>query len=195
MAEWAVAERPKHGETDNADLAVVHELPDGLLLGAIDGLGHGPEASEASHAAAAILREHAGEPLDELVQRCHQGLRKTRGVVLTLAAIDTRSHGLTWVGVGNVDAMLIRAEEDGGAESIVAMGGIVGYELPALRAATLPLERDDLLVLATDGIRTRFRETIDGTLAPRELVDRILDEHAKENDDALVLAARYRGNR
>ena len=49
--EWGVATRCRRGEATSGDLAVVHLLPEGALVAAIDGLGHGSEAARAARKA------------------------------------------------------------------------------------------------------------------------------------------------
>jgi hypothetical protein len=46
----------------------------GVLLGAVDGLGHGAEAAAAACAAVTLLEAHRSEPVVDLVLRCHAGL-------------------------------------------------------------------------------------------------------------------------
>ena len=193
LIEWQVAERAMAGEEENGDVPLVAPFPGGVLVAALDGLGHGPEAVRASRLAVEILSEEPGASPFDLVQRCHQGLRRTRGVVLSLASFDGRADTLTWVGVGNVEARLVREDAEAGPDSLVLMPGIVGYELPSLRVSTLAVQPGDLLVMATDGIRGMFIGSIDGSLSPRAIADRIMKKHLKPNDDALVLVARYRG--
>ncbi|HEY3252745.1 MAG TPA: hypothetical protein VGJ91_02315, partial [Polyangiaceae bacterium] len=86
----------------SGDLHVVEALPHGALIAVIDGLGHGPEAAAAARAAAAILHARAELSVQELLELCHEGLRKTRGAVMTLASLDTRSSTIDCCGVGNV---------------------------------------------------------------------------------------------
>jgi len=74
-----------------------------------------------------------------------------------------------------------------------ARGGVVGYVLPALRPGRVRLQRDDVLVLATDGVRPVFGGWPSPSEAPAAVAERILDAQARESDDALVLVARYRG--
>jgi negative regulator of sigma-B (phosphoserine phosphatase) len=47
--------------------------------------------------------------------------------------------------------------------------------------------------MATDGIDTSFEAEIHLNEKPQQMADRILSEHFKGNDDALVLVARYLG--
>jgi phosphoserine phosphatase RsbX len=194
LLDWgwvgAALEGPESG-----DLHLVIMAPDRALVALIDGLGHGPEAAEAAREAAALLKDYAALPLDELVQHCHEGLRKTRGVVMSLAAVDRRSSTLEWCGVGNVEGVLFRADATRARprEALTSRGGVVGYRLPPLKVTSLPLYRNDVLVLATDGIRSDFADAVDDQLAAQAIADAVFERCAKSTDDALVLAVRYLG--
>ena len=174
---------------------MVAPFPSGMLVAALDGLGHGAEAAAAAGAGADIIRRHAGEPVIQIIQRCHEGLHRTRGVVLAIARLDGRESSLTWAGVGNIDASLFRADDRRGEArvSMIMRGGVVGYQLPALRAATLPLTRGDTLVMATDGIRSEFTGESPLGREPQAYADDMLRRYGKDSDDALVLAVRYLG--
>jgi len=161
----------------------------------IDGLGHGPDAAHAAGRAAEVVEAHPDERPDTLLHRCHEELRSTRGAAITIASIDETGSEMTWVGVGNVQAALLQArpEAGGGREWVPLRGGVVGYLLPSLRTATVRLERDDVLVLATDGVRPVFGDWPGPGEPPQDVAARILDEQGRGTDDALVLVARYRG--
>jgi serine phosphatase RsbU (regulator of sigma subunit) len=142
-----------------------------------------------------ILRGSSGEPVDRLIELCHEGLRRTRGVVMAVASFDPTEDTLTWLGVGNVEGRLISWSDDGEVQrrSMVPHPGIVGYRLPALRPVTLPLRRGDVLILATDGIRGGFVDPEDPSRIPKDIAEQILEEQGKDTDDALVVVARYLG--
>jgi phosphoserine phosphatase RsbX len=182
-------------EADSGDVHVVAEFDHGILVGVIDGLGHGYEAAVAANAAARVLAAFAGEPLPALVERCHEALRRTRGAVMSLASIDGRDGSMTWTGIGNVEGVLVpgAGAPERRRETILLRGGIVGYQLPAVRTATLSLTGGDTLVLATDGIHSGFWSDLTPHAGPQELADGILARHARGSDDALVLVARYLG--
>lgn len=78
---------------------------------------------------------------------------------------------------------------------VLPRGGIIGYRLPPLRASTLPLLPDDLLILATDGIRPGFEGIVDLAASPRQIADLILERRGQSTDDALVLVGRWRATR
>ena len=183
-------------DVESGDLHVVVHFADGALVALMDGLGHGPEAAAASIAAVPILEAYAGDPVPTLVQRCHEGLRKTRGVAMSLASFDSRHSSMTWIGVGNVDGVLLRigGQAKRRGEAIALRGGVVGYRLPPLHADTLPVSQGDTLVMSTDGIRSGFTTDLAIEHGPQEIAESILARFAKGSDDAHVVVARYVGN-
>jgi phosphoserine phosphatase RsbX len=193
MLEWGTAGRPIPGETESGDQYVVHPRPDGVLLAVVDGLGHGSEAAAAARVAVATLQAHAHEPLIPLVHCCHEALRPTQGVVMTLAAFQSGADRLTWLGVGNVEGFLIRADALArpARVGVLQRGGVVGYQLPPLQTSVLAVGPGDLLIFATDGIHSRFADGLDLDRPPQQIADDVLASHAKPSDDALVLIVRF----
>jgi hypothetical protein len=194
VIEWGSAGAAL-AEEESGDLLVVAPFPNGALVAVIDGLGHGSEAAEAATAAAGILEVRAGDPVVDLVQRCHEGIRKTRGVVMSLASFNADDSSITWVGVGNVDGELLRAERTSSPprEAIATRGGVVGYQLPPLRATRHPVSVGDMLVMATDGVRSGFAAGLAMERGPQAIAESILARYSRGSDDALVLVARYLG--
>jgi phosphoserine phosphatase RsbX len=195
--EWAAKARPRPGENVCGDRLIAVDVDGtGALIGVLDGLGHGTEAAEAAACGVDVLRAGRAEPLDALVRRCHRALSGTRGAAMTLAHIDFRTDTLSWVGIGNVAADLV-AKHPAGVEvrsSARLAGGIVGYRIPeALTAQEVPIRPGDLLVIASDGIVEDHLDDIDFSASSLAIADHILHSHSKDNDDALVLAARHRG--
>ena len=194
LIEFAVAEAALLGEPESGDVHLVAPHPRGVLVAAIDGLGHGGEAAEAARAARAVLANDPGAELSDLFNRAHRRLARSRGVVMSLASFE---HGgkLTWLGVGNVEGTLVRAEEGTvrRTDSIMLRGGVVGYQLPTLRPSTTVIEPGDILILATDGIGGGYIGELDPAAAASVLADRILGGFGRGGDDALVLVARYVG--
>jgi len=183
------------GQGESGDRHLVCCGGHGILIAAIDGIGHGEEAANAAEAAMAILKASPEEPVISLVERCHEGLRSTRGAVLSLASIDPKHGLMTWLGVGNVQGVLMRAgaQKGSGEEVLLLRGGVVGAQLPALQAAVLPIRRGDTLVFVTDGIRGEFVEGLSALESPQRAADKILKQHGRGNDDALVLVVRLTG--
>ena len=192
IVEVASASAAMAGQGASGDRPIVVELSGSALVGAIDGLGHGPEAQAAAELAARTIEEEAESAIEWMVERCHQRLRSTRGCVLTLARFAGGT--MTWVGVGNVDAVLVRArtniERD---EGIALRGGIVGHRLPPLNVRSIAISAGDTLVLATDGVRHGFRAAVAPAHSPQVIADDVLAGYGKGSDDACVVVARYVG--
>jgi phosphoserine phosphatase RsbX len=195
MVEYGVAKFVIPGQGESGDHHLVCCNRSGILIAAIDGLGHGEEAASASKTAAALLRSSADEPIISLVERCHERLRATRGIVLSLAFIDPEHGMMTWLGVGNVQGVLMRADAKNGnaQESLLLRAGVVGSQLPTLQATVIPIVRGDTLFFATDGVRSDFSATLSARENPQRAADRILAQYRTGNDDALALVARLTG--
>jgi phosphoserine phosphatase RsbX len=195
--EWAMAGRPRPGEHACGDQAIAVGIEgQGALFGVVDGLGHGPSAANAAIAAAEALRNARGERLEVLVQLCHRVLEGTRGAAMTLARIDFDAGQLYWTGVGNVTANLVAKAAMGVKirSSARLAAGIVGYRIPEISPAqVVPIRTGDLLIIASDGIAEDHLDHIDFAAPATAIADQILAKHAKESDDAMVVAARHRG--
>ena len=189
--------RCRHGETTSGDLAVVTLLPEGVLVAGIDGLGHGDEAARAARKAAEVLREGPSQDLVLLVERGHAALKGTRGAAISLAFVSPSESGMTWLGVGNVEGRVLSGDPSAirPKGSLPLGNGVPGHELPAVKAATLELRTGDVLMLATDGVGAAFADALDISGSARVISERILAEHWKPLDDALVVAVRYLGVR
>ena len=191
--ECGVAALSRPGELSCGDLSVVESFEHGVLVAVLDGIGHGPEAARAAGIAGQVLHAHAGEPLAELVQQCHDELRGTRGVAMSLATFDVGNGVVTWLGVGNVQGLLrLRGVNFPDREEFLLLrAGVVGAQLPPLKPAVFPIAAGDTLVFATDGIGDGFMRRPVSHHSPQRDAESILAEFGKTTDDALVLVARY----
>lgn len=198
LIEWGAATRTLPGQSVSGDLPLVSCFRNGALVAVVDGLGHGDEAAAAAKTATLTLADNPAEPVIWLVKRCHEALAGTRGVVMTLASFNAEKGTMTWVGVGNVEGVLVRADSKAipPAERVLLRGGVLGYQLPPLLASVVSVNVGDTLLLASDGVRPSFAERLSSSgETPQCLADRIMATHYKGMDDALVLAARYRSPR
>jgi phosphoserine phosphatase RsbX len=197
MLEYGLAKDAHGGEGESGDLHMVYCNQNGVLIAVIDGIGHGEEAAEVARIAATLLRGSVDEPVISLVERCHEKLKGTRGVVLSLAFVSPEQKMMTWIGVGNVQGVLVRADTQKGnpQESLLLRAGVVGSKLPFLQASVLPVSLGDTIVFATDGIQSDFSAGLSAKENPQRAADRILNKFRSNNDDALVLVARLTGIR
>lgn len=195
--EWHVESAPYPGESVSGDLGelIVHDQ--GAFAFAIDALGHGPDAAQIAARAAALVADHLPSArLEQIFERCHSGLRGTRGAAVCLARIDSAQGSLEWLSVGNIQAVHIKINGNGMPhfQSLVMRGGVVGDRMPELRACRAELNSGDMIVLASDGIEYggwfgEFRPE----MSPESLARVLLQRHRVISDDSMVLVARYTG--
>jgi phosphoserine phosphatase RsbX len=191
--DTAFATVPLAGQQESGDLSLIKRVGTGTLVAVVDGLGHGQEAASAAHAAVGALDRYSREPLSDLVRRAHEALMGLRGVVLGLAYLDPQAATLTWLGVGNVGGILLRA--DAGSRparvTLVASAGFIGGETPHPTTRSVPLALGDTVILFSDGVKEMFADSVVLANSPQEIADAAIARHSKGNDDALVLVARY----
>ncbi|MCD4784896.1 MAG: SpoIIE family protein phosphatase [Candidatus Eremiobacteraeota bacterium] len=150
---YSVNSRPMPGEKINGDGFFLTEDRDGLFVAVADGLGHGPEAGEASGMAIECIRKNYRAELDYLILETHKAIRKTRGVAMTLVRINILNRTLTHSGIGNVQARINLSDR----YSLIPKGGILGFGAPPRpRITTVPWPKDGILVVFSDGISGRW---------------------------------------
>lgn len=197
IAEHSVAQYTLPGEVVSGDGHLLVPTGQGVLIAAIDGLGHGPEAFAAARLAGDVLQENAGSaPLESIIERCHSALRSTRGAAISVVEIDTQAGTLKSLCIGDVQGCLLPDKPhvfDLSPQYFLLLPGLVGRELPPLTTLKSRVYPGDILLLATDGIYADYPEHVVAWGQIDEIVNRIMDERCKKTDDALVLAVRYLG--
>jgi negative regulator of sigma-B (phosphoserine phosphatase) len=188
--EFGIVHRPKSGRDISGDAYLIREGEKTTLVCLVDGLGSGEAAAEAAQAAIRCVEASSTLPLSDIMVKCHQALIGTRGAVMALLRLNFAESTITFVGVGNIG---IHVRSSAPIKPI-SKNGIVGYRLPRLQEFTYPYTLDNLFVLYTDGISSRF--VLSDDLWTKEvqdvqtLADEIAQSFGKENDDVTVLVAR-----
>ena len=193
LVDCGVATVALGDETESGDQHLVQPFAEGVLVAVVDGLGHGAEAAEAARIAVQTLKQHAGESVIALARRCHRNLKHGRGAVMGLASFSGADSRMTWVGIGNVGGLLVRADGREPRKILLMRSGVVGGALPPLQASVIPVFRGDTLILATDGVGGGFYDATSVGDPPQQIANRILHSHNKGTDDAMVLVAHFLG--
>ncbi|MFN2300813.1 MAG: SpoIIE family protein phosphatase [Gammaproteobacteria bacterium] len=195
-AECASASLTVAGQTVCGDKYFVADIPEGMLVAVVDGIGHGEEAAEVATQALAMVEQYKSETLPELASRCDEALRGTRGVAMALAAFNAEDHSVTWLGIGNVAGRIQRRvpSPQHPHETLLQRPGLIGDQrLPRLQTASVNINRGDVLVLATDGVDPGFVKSIDTGEQVEQIAETLLATHSTQSDDALVFVIRYLG--
>ncbi len=193
--EWGVAAKPLPGEILSGDAYLVKPTDAGTLVAVVDGLGHGKEAAEAARFALQAVEQRAHLPLTQVIEHCSRELRQSRGVVISMAFLSALDDTMEWLGVGNVDGLLVRSSANGkrSIECLLSSEGVVGVRLPPLRPAVVNVAPGDAIIFVTDGVRRGFEQRVRFPGAPDEIARNIIAHDCLETDDALALVAVYKG--
>jgi len=188
-SEVGIFGRPIAGERASGDDAAFLRTPRGLLVAVADGLGHGPEAREASARAMAVVRG-GGEP-GALLTACHAALQDTRGAVMAAALLDRRARRIDHSAAGNISTHLYRTRDSHRFGAVSCVLGARG-PAPRIRVESEPLDPRPVLVMFSDGITSRADLSEDLELLrqpPVVIAHQLVARHARGTDDVLVLVA------
>lgn len=184
----SVLSRPRFGEEVSGDDFFIKKLPFFVLFGVIDALGHGPEAHATARRAVRILEDNFRRDLSELVARCHQELKGTRGAAMALGRIDLRANAFDHVAVGNVETRIYGPRPP---VRPAFANGVLGMIVEGARVERHPYRAGTCFVMFSDGISGRF--DLDDALlrrTPQEIGAHILSGYGRRHDDATVMVIR-----
>ena len=117
-----------------------------------------------------------------------------------IAVVDESAGTLTYAGVGNPRAMIVRARRSASVrENVIRLpssSGIVGSGYRRLSPDTIPLNPGDLVILYTDGIPgamdiSGYGEALSGNV--HWLAEKIIQDWGRKADDAAILVFRSEG--
>ena len=184
------ASRSKPGESLNGDAFVVTHINSHISIAAvIDGLGHGKEAHLASQLAREQIIQKSDLPLPALMNHIHQSIKGTRGAVIGLMSINTKSHKIIFTGIGNIESFLIHEDTK---KTMLSFGGIMGHNMRTPRTFEFDFHAGDSICMYSDGITSRWKsEDLNWEQSPQQNAELIINKYSRSNDDATVLIIRH----
>ena len=183
---------PKAHETVCGDGWALDQVGGRTRVLVADGLGHGPDAHRAARAALAVLEREKGGAAD-VVQACHDALRSTRGAAVAVAELDRAARRVLFAGVGNVTGAVFGG---GRRQNMVSLNGTAGQGNARVRAFEYQWEPRATLVMASDGLGTRWSLDDYPGLAghdPALVAGVLYRDHDRGRDDVTVVALDERG--
>jgi anti-sigma regulatory factor (Ser/Thr protein kinase) len=183
---------PLRGESVCGDGYALRQDGTALLAMMADGLGHGPLAAECAARAIEAFRRSDETSPEKLIREIHRALRATRGGAVSVARLDTARREIRFAGVGNVLGI---AASPGFARNFVAMPGIAGHNLAAVREFTYDWPAGAIVLLYSDGIGSHWSLDEYEGLTSRDpsLISAVVYRDRKRGrDDASVLTIRER---
>lgn len=167
-----------------------HLAIDGQKISAlvIDGIGHGEDAQEAAVAGAAAFAQAPFADPEASIADMHQAMCGTRGGAAAVALFDASLRKLRFAGIGNISAGLMDA---GSSRGLASHPGIVGSQFRKARAFDYSVEGDQLLIMYSDGLQSRWNLRDYPGLVHRHpaLITAVLHrDYCRGRDDVTVLA-------
>ena len=146
----------KPGERICGDDYYVRSDRAGIRVFLGDGLGHGVEANKAVAAAVHSFRYCMLSDLSEVLRQMHDDVKRTRGLVGTIAIYSNKTQTWKICGVGNIHTRMLTAAT---SRTYLPYNGIIGNNMPRTineQETAHTSGKDQVLILCSDGIRTRW---------------------------------------
>ena len=182
---------PAPGEKVCGDGYYIKKVPNGVQFFMGDGLGHGANAHEAATEAIQVFATCRERSPAGIIKHIHQHVKKTRGLVGTVAYLDFDTKKWYLCGIGNISTSLFTGLT---AKNYTPYNGILGHNIPkVLNDTIVPLERYQTLIMHSDGLRARWNLAgLPGILKhdPNIIAAVLYKDNARFNDDMSVLAAK-----
>ena len=143
---------PKLSETVCGDGYDVKSHGSNLQILFGDGLGHGQAAYDAIEEARAMFRATDEEDPSQMLRALHNALRKSRGMVCTIASLNMKQNEWSICGVGNI---MTRVYNGITYKNHMPHNGVIGMNIPkVLNNSLVQAEKNQRLIMCSDGIRS-----------------------------------------
>jgi anti-sigma regulatory factor (Ser/Thr protein kinase) len=196
QCEVAIIGKPYPGEGISGDDAVFFQSESEFLAAVSDGLGHGPEAREASAHSIAAITQNRHLELGEILGAVHAEMSRTRGCAMSIVRYVANSRILECVSAGDIRVHLYNLRDTHFFSSTPFVMGDKNSSKRKLRVEKVAVEPGAVIVIFTDGLesRTTLKEQLAVLRQPAAAIaEYLISSHSRPNDDALVLVARIKG--
>ncbi|MCX2740222.1 ATP-binding protein [Pontibacter anaerobius] len=189
---------PKPKETLCGDGLAIIEKGTELYLLALDGLGHGANAHEASQQAVQVFKSSPALLPTDALRQVHHSIKRTRGAVGFVANISASSQRISYCGIGNIAGKLYTPDTSFGSsapyKNLISYNGILGHNIPTtLNNQELEWGRHRTLIIHSDGLKSRWDLSKYHSLnrhLPTTVAALLYKDNARHTDDALVVVCR-----
>lgn len=156
-----------------------------------DGLGHGESANEAVEAAIKVFRQTIEWEPANILREIHTKVKKTRGLVATIASVDYKSEVWNICGIGNINTRIYNGLEN---KTYTPYNGIIGHNIPrTLNSTIVPYKKHQIIIMHSDGLRTRWSLNDLTSIfkqSPGIIAASLFKENIRGTDDATILAGK-----
>ncbi len=194
FCETAIMSKPFPGEALSGDDAIVIQSDRDFVAAVADGLGHGPEAREASNRAMEVVSRNAQTDLGAMALAVNEELAGTRGCAISIVRYSKAEGTLESISAGDVRAHLYHLRDAHFFTPTPMVLGTGQSRPQKLRIESVPVKPGSILAIFTDGLksRTNLKGALDVLRQPAiAIAQHMLDTESRPDDDALVLVCRF----
>ncbi|MDX5420114.1 MAG: SpoIIE family protein phosphatase [Hymenobacteraceae bacterium] len=188
---------PKPNETNCGDGYTISFQDQLIRLLALDGLGHGSHASEASSLAIQAFEDFPVLTPADALRHIHSSIKRSRGAVGLITNISLANQRISYCGIGNIAGKLYSVEPTQLSmpyKNIISYNGILGHNIPTtLNNQQLDWNRNKILVIHSDGLRSRWDlgKYVGLHRHHATTIAAVLyKDHGRHTDDTLVLVCK-----
>lgn len=182
---------PKPGETACGDGSAIKVSKDYIKIFLGDGLGHGKQAAEAVQMAIASFLICPELNAMEIIRDIHFSVKKTRGLVASVAIFLVNERKWKICGVGNI---VTKFQAGNLYKTHNSYNGIIGHNIPnTMKDTEVPHMPGQIMALASDGIRSRWETIKHPALLRSELAllnAAIFKDFARNTDDMSIVSCK-----
>jgi hypothetical protein len=187
--------KPYPGESISGDDAVFERFDGGFVAAVVDGLGHGPEAREASNRAVDTVRTNLSLSLERLGAAVNDALIGTRGCAMSAIRFTRHDGMLEYFSAGDVQAHLYTLRTAHFFTPTPLVLGTGPLLRQRIRVEKTARPGNSVLAIFTDGLKsqTTLKGQLDVLRQPAiAIAQRMIESYARPDDDALVLVVKLR---
>lgn len=156
-----------------------------------DGLGHGAHAHEAVSLAIKAFKQSIETDPSEILRNISDQVKKSRGLVATIACVDYATQNWTICGIGNINTRIYSGLEN---KTYTSYNGILGHNIPrTLNNTIVPYHKHQIIVMHSDGLRTRWNlNDLTSVIKqnPGIIATSLFKDNIRGTDDATILVGK-----
>ena len=181
----------KPGEAVSGDGASYQLKPNCLQVLLGDGLGHGVDANAAVQKAISFFDKCSEDRPTDILRLLHTEVKKTRGLVGTVATYYFKEKKWHICGIGNIST---KVQNSVTSRNCMSYNGIIGMNIPnSLKEQEVENLRGQIIIMCSDGIKTRWETQKFIGISKYDLsilAAAIYKDFARKTDDMSVVVGR-----
>ena len=189
--DYAFFGRPCFGERFSGDTVIIEEREGLVFFAIVDVLGHGREAYLVARQIEDCLREIWSDDVIKTLHQLHTEIKGTRGAAAGLSVLNLETSELSYTGVGNTALRVFGSR----SMRLCSTEGIIGGHLRTPVEQKLQLNKSDIVLFYTDGIKDHFELKDYPQLlyeSTQSISRNMVRRFDKTHDDATCIVVRYR---